>query len=215
MGDSTKACPSCAEQVQAAARICLFCKYDFERGVMAAPPPPPARAKSTSSVLVIVILCVVGGFCLLGILPALLLPAIARAIRNAKVTRCVNNLAQLYKMQHNYAAQYGGPDRLMPIQTGGQFWLHLNTMTPPLIDSTLADIYACPMEGNLNAPGTTDYRGPALNVNRMADGDPIGADKVGNHGPREGGNVIRKSGDVVPVSASDPLWMLAESKTSP
>ncbi len=86
---------------------------------------------------------------IIGILAALLLPAIARAIRNAKATRCVNNLAQLYKMMHNYSAQYGGADKIMPVQTGQAFWLHLNTMTPPMIDNSLAsgssNIYGCPL----------------------------------------------------------------------
>ena len=217
MGDATKVCPACAEQVQSAAKLCRFCKYDFERGAMPSAPPPAPPAKSSSSVLIIVLVCVVGGVCALGVLPALLLPAIARAIRNAKATACANNLAQLYKMQHNYTAVYGGPDRLMPRQTGGQFWLHLSVVSPPLIDATLAEIYSCPMEGNPNAPGTTDYRGPAMDINRasLLDGDPIGADNIGNHGSREGGNVIRKSGDVLTVSEIDPLWQEAFRKTSP
>ena len=158
---------------------------------------------------------------IIGILAALLLPAIARAIRNAKATRCTNNLAQLYKMMHNYSAQYGGADKTMPTTTGGQFWLFLNSMTPPMIDNTLAsgssNIYSCPLEANPNAVGSTDYRGPVTNVNAatVAGGDPIGADKVGNHGTNEGGNVIRKSGDVLTVSTSDPMWTNANTKTIP
>jgi prepilin-type N-terminal cleavage/methylation domain-containing protein len=158
---------------------------------------------------------------IIGILAALLLPAIAKAIRNAKATRCVNNLAQLYKMMHNYSASHGGADKLMPTQTGGQFWLYLNQMTPPLIDNSLAsgsgNIFACPLEGNVNPAGASDYRGPVTNINSSAvlDGDPIGADKVGNHGPNEGGNVIRKSGDVLTVGTTDPMWTAASSKTAP
>jgi len=158
---------------------------------------------------------------IIGILAALLLPAIAKAIRNAKATRCVNNLAQLYKMMHNYMAQYGGPNKEMPTQTGGQFWLYLNQMTPPLVDNTLAagsgSIYACALEGNANPAGASDYRGPTVNVNSAAvgDGDIIGADKVGNHGPNDGGNVIRRSGDVLTVGIADPMWTAAASQTAP
>jgi len=159
---------------------------------------------------------------IIGILAALLLPAIARAIRNAKLTRCTNNLAQLYKMMHNYMAQYGGANKEMPTQTGSGFWTYLNTMTPPMIDNTLASgsgsIYACPLEAVAGAAGTTDYRGPSNNINTNAfgDGDAIGSDKPNNHHPTgaEGGNVIRKSGDVLTCGTSDPLWSQANSTTN-
>ena len=155
---------------------------------------------------------------IIGILAALLLPAIARAIRNSKVTKCVNNLSQLWKMQWNYAAQYGGGNKIMPTTTCGNFWLHLTTVTPPLIDVTLADIFECSLEGNIGAVGTTDYRGPNGNVNSpsaFGDGDPVGADKVNNHGTGEGGNVLRKSGDCVTVSTSDITWTMSATKTCP
>ena len=152
---------------------------------------------------------------IIGILAALLLPAIARAIRNAKVTGCVNNLAQLWKMQHNYMVQFGGSAKAMPAETGGQFWLKLTTITPPLIDATLKDIYACQVKAQPPGSGATDYRGPGGNVNVYADGDAVGADKQGNHGATEGGNVLRKSGDVQTVSESDPMWIAASSKAVP
>ena len=152
---------------------------------------------------------------IIGILAALLLPAIARAIRNAKVTGCVNNLAQLWKMQHNYMVQYGGSAKAMPVETGGQFWLKLTNIVPPLIDNTLKDAFACQVKATPPGSGATDYRGPNGNVNTFADGDPVGADKVGNHGANEGGNVVRKSGDVQTVSENDPIWIDASSKTAP
>ena len=152
---------------------------------------------------------------IIGILAALLLPAIARAIRNSKVTRCQNNLSQLWKMQYNYSAQYGGSDKLFPTQTGSNFWLKLNQAPTVLIDNTLLDIFQCPLEGN-PAAGTCDYRGPGTNVNVTAnfgDGDPVGADKIGNHGnAAEGGNVLRKSGDVQTVGQADTMWTLAGTK---
>ena len=69
--------------------------------------------------------------------------------------------------------------------------------------------------GGGGAAGTTDYRGPAENVNTYADGDPVGADKIGNHGAGEGGNILRKSGDIMSVAETDPLWVNAAAKTSP
>lgn len=49
----------------------------------------------------------------------------------------------------------------------------------------------------------------------MKDGDPIGVDRIGNHGEGEGGNVLRKSGDVRTVEEDDPLWIRAGRTTKP
>jgi hypothetical protein len=204
----TKACPQCGEQIQDAALICRFCKADFRP----APPPMPARSGGGVGAIVTVIVVVVfGGIFLAGVLAALLLPAIARATRNAKATACCNNLSQLWKLQHHYMVSFGGTAKSMPRETGGAFWLKLSQ----LVDPSLAEIYGCPFKGMANAPGTTDYRGPAGNGNTCADGDPVGADKINNHGPGEGGSVLRKSGDVMTVQESDPLWTIARTKTSP
>ncbi len=208
-----KACPQCGEQIQDAALICRFCKADFRQ----APPPMPVRSGGggSSTIVIIIVAVVFGGIVLVGILAALLLPAIARATRNAKATACCNNLSQLWKMQHHYMVSFGGTAKSMPPETGGGFWLKLSQTTPPLVDPFIADIYGCPLEGTPNGPLTTDYRGPASNVNAYADRDPVGADKINNHGPREGGTVLRKSGDVMTVSENDPLWTAARTKTSP
>ncbi len=151
---------------------------------------------------------------IIGILSALLLPAIARAIGNSRGTRCANNLTQLWKMQYNYSLTYGGMNKWMPEETSGQFWLKLSSPETPMMDSSMAEIYQCPLEGTPEA-GATDYRGPANNVNRTMDADPVGADKTTNHSEdgSDGGNVLRKSGDVLTVPGGDALWTLAASKT--
>ncbi len=144
---------------------------------------------------------------IIGILAALLLPAIARAIRNAKVTGCANNLSQMWKMMGNYMVQFGGSQKKMPEEIGKDFWLKLNKTTPPLIDTSLGDIYACPLSGS-GGIAASSYRGPKTNINSASygDGDPVGADQATNHGTNEGGNVIRKSGDVQTCGENDPLW---------
>ncbi len=149
------------------------------------------------------------------VLFCLILPAIAKATRRSKLTGCILNLSQLWKYQHVYRTQFGGPDRLMTPDTGGAFWLRLTTVTPPLIDAPIRDILACPEKNDAPAPGQTDYRGPAHNVNGYIDTDVVGADRVGNHGPNEGGNVLRKSGDVQSCPESDPLWKSAGHTTRP
>jgi len=52
-----------------------------------------------------------------------------------------------------------------------------------------------------------------MNVYKMDDQDPIGADKEGHHGPGQGGNVLIKLGDVREFGESDPLWLRAKETT--
>jgi general secretion pathway protein G len=127
-----------------------------------------------------------------------------------RVVTCANNLKQLWTMQANYMAQFGGRAKLMPPDTGEAFWLKLSKTTPPLIDDSITDIYQCPVE-NVKDEGC-DYRGPVEDVNTYMDGDPVGADVDGNHGEGKGGNVIRKSGDCMPYAATDPMWKAAETR---
>src|ERR1041384_456031 len=89
---------------------------------------------------------------IIGILAALLLPAIARAIRRSKVTQCGNNLSQLWKMEYIYMSQFGGKHKAMPTDSGKAFWKALTTTQPPLIDMTLNDIFMCPVGGAANTP---------------------------------------------------------------
>lgn len=127
-----------------------------------------------------------------------------------KVKRCEQNLEQLWKMQNNYMVQYGGSQKRMPTQTAKNFWLKLSQPPTVLIDATLQEIYGCPLATPPPA-GDTSYAGPATDVNGFGDGDPVGRDVVGNHGSGEGGNVLRKSGDVQTVGQSDSMWTLATS----
>ena len=144
---------------------------------------------------------------IIGILAALLLPAIAKAIRRARVTSCANNLSQLWKMQNVYMSQFGGRTKAMPTVQGSGFWHALQTTQPPLIDPTVVDIFLCPVKGD-SPQGDIDYGGPnSKPVARLADGDMVGADDKVNHeegSSNEGsGNILRKSGDVVEVTGPD------------
>ena len=148
--------------------------------------------------VVIVIIC---------ILAALVIPAISKAQRNARVIGCLSNLKHLWTMQNNYMVVFGGERQLYPTETGGDFWLKMKNTDPPLIDSTVLDIFVCGLTGTIAGGVTTDYRGPASNVNNFGDGDPVGADKIGNHGPDSGGNLLRKSGDVVTLGPTSSQFL--------
>ena len=59
-----------------------------------------------------------------------------------------------------------------------------------------------------------DYRGPAQSLRLMKDGDPIIADRPGNHGPGEGGNVVLLRGEIYACPESHSLWVRAAQTTS-
>ena len=148
---------------------------------------------------------------IIGILAALLLPAITRAIRRAKVTSCANNLKQLWTLQHVYMSQFGGRMKAMPRATGSGFWGALSSTTPPLLDATENDIYYCAVLGTGVQGDPIEYKGPAAAVSGIGGGEPVGCDLVDSHAEGasggESGNVLRKSGDVMELSSSD--WTTA------
>lgn len=123
---------------------------------------------------------------------------------------CANNLKQLHTMMWNYAAMHRGS---FPRERGEDFWLSLSRADPPLFDTNVEGIFRCPVRGGAE-PGI-DYRGPRFDMNELADGDVIGADKVGNHGEDQGGNVILKSGEVRIVDRTDLYWHAASFATRP
>jgi len=59
-----------------------------------------------------------------------------------------------------------------------------------------------------------DYRGPARLLRELKNGDPMVSDRVGNHGPGKGGNVLLKTGQVCTVPETHALWAAAAQTTS-
>ncbi|MBV8882254.1 MAG: type II secretion system protein [Planctomycetaceae bacterium] len=157
---------------------------------------------------------------IIGILAALLLPAITRAIRRARVTSCANNLRQMWTLQTTYMSQFGGRMKAMPSLEGVAFWQALTTTTPPLVDSTEMEVFLCPVLGELRL-GEIDYFGPGKSVNRLSGGDPVGCDDPENHkegnsaGNDASGNVLRKSGDVLELTGSDFNGVMNPTNNTP
>lgn len=132
----------------------------------------------------------------------------------ALLTSCLSNLSQLWKMQFTYMSQFGGRMKRMPDATGREFWLALTKTQPPLIDPTVFDIFLCPasrIEAG-NEPVCT-YRGPAVNVAKLADGDPVGMCDDESHGEQV--VILRKSGDTMAVPRGGPEHEQALEKTKP
>ena len=115
---------------------------------------------------------------IIGILAALLLPAITRAIDRAKVTSCASNLGEVPKRQKIYMSQYGRRMKNMPLQTGSAFWGHLKNTPRPLIDPSNEDIYLCPVLGTGTMGLDIQYYGPGKRVNLLEAGEPVGSDDM-------------------------------------
>jgi hypothetical protein len=142
---------------------------------------------------------------------AVLLVTISRSVRRANVTSCASNLKSLWTSQFNYAAQYGRPDGKLPEATGSDFFLALQRTPKPMISRH--EPFICPLSDETPGPGKCSYRGPAFPLQMMEAKDPVSADKEGNHGPGRGGNVFTKTGDVIEVEESDPIWLRARTTT--
>lgn len=69
----------------------------------------------------------------------------------------------------------------------------------------------CPVKGTR---GDVDYRGPATSIRRLGATDPLAADRIGNHGPGKGGNVLLKNGSVFGTAETDAAWRRASETTS-
>lgn len=72
------------------------------------------------------------------------------------------------------------------------------------------DLY-CPVKATRKE---CDYRGPAKPLREIKNEEPIAADRVGNHGPEKGGNVLLKTGAVHTAGIKDALWVAADQSTS-
>jgi prepilin-type N-terminal cleavage/methylation domain-containing protein len=152
---------------------------------------------------------------IISVLAGLLIPVISHALFRVRVTACLNNLNQLYKLGTVYSTSHKGN---WPPAKGEELWLSLRKAVPPLIAKEHSAILHCKVtlsDGELG-PDETNYRGPLVTFNKLDAVEPLGADKVGNHGDQYGGNVLYKDGRVEELTLDDPNWSdIASSKLSP
>ena len=122
-----------------------------------------------------------------GIVFALLVPAMARSSRVHDVITCRSHLKTLYDAQ--LKAPAAGPK-----EVGRAYWERLATSTPPLVTP---EVLRCPLVDAPDAP-PVHYYGPAGEVSKYGEKDPIGCDFDHNHSDdgKQGGNVLLKSGVV-------------------
>lgn len=156
---------------------------------------------------------------IIGILVALLLPALAAAKESANRAACANNLSQMYKGMHVYLSAFGKNKYYMP-HTGSQFFTCLLGHTSPHSASYAVkapmygnlDLYVCPSSGSdvtgISADSAcADYKGPNTTVTGLTgspaspvadglfSGIPLACDSLNNH-KGAGGNIMRFDGSV-------------------
>ena len=140
----------------------------------------------------------------LAVAAAVLIPLIFRTGRTQRSIGCSMNLRALWAMSHLARTQgvqdSGGSDTFLVLQRGQD----------PARDYSW---FICPHSGDPIEAGRTSYRGPAFDVAKMSAGDPVAADKEGNHGSVRGGTVLNKAGDCFEVTKTDPAWIRARGTT--
>jgi len=170
-------------------------------------PPAPVRRWFRLSDLIALILLILF---ISALVPSIIPPH--HGLGPARRTACANNLSQLYKLCNVYAANHRGK---WPQAEGEDLWVFLQTCQPPLIDPTMTDILLCPLKEEEPLAGSSDYRGPERPAAKLNPGDPLGADKPGNHGHKDGGNVLRMDGSVMEHGLDDPEWLRCKSLLKP
>lgn len=153
--------------------------------------------------VVIVIICILAG---------LLTPVISGTLLQAKITNCLHNQLQLYKLGTVYAVAHRGS---WPPGKGEDLWISFRRLDPPLVEEDHAELLTCPAREEKCGPDETHFRGPAMPFGKLGVCDPLGADKPGNHGDRRGGNVLFKSGNAQEYELTHPKWVECDTKLTP
>lgn len=103
------------------------------------PPPPPTRPSSSgSSATIIIVLAIVGVVALLcmGVLVALLLPAVQAAREAGRRASCQNNLKQIGLAMHNYHSDYGTLPPAYTVDENGKPLHSWRTLLLPYMDQS-------------------------------------------------------------------------------
>ena len=145
---------------------------------------------------------VMAGALLLVIIAPTAVSSYHRARRVGKLHGCAANLSQIWRMDQVYCSQ----NRLewMTDTVGKAYW-DRSRRVRQFFPEVSVDVFRCPLrEGGMD--DRVDYLGPAKQIRKLADLDPVGCDEEFNHGSdgEPSGMVLRRAGDVSEVRGT--LW---------
>ena len=182
-------CPACAETIADNTKICPYCQSDvvnFARELAdARSERPRVQKQKAGSRKALPLVLILGGtlFGLLGcmgVLIALLLPAVQQAREAARRTQCKNNLKQIALALHNYHDTYGSFPPAVTYSADGQPMHSWRVLLLPFLDEaplysrykldepwnspnnsavgmSLPAVYACPSHPPGMQPSHTHY----------------------------------------------------------
>lgn len=131
----------------------------------------------------------------LGAAGVALFPAISRITEDSKLSACRTQSSSVYFAVLNFHEE----KKKYPDKTGAEFFKQLKE------GGSLGEEPVCPIGGGA-------YRGPAKDVNSMADGDVIFCDEPTNH--KDGSiNVLRRNGTMATLKPNDPDYKKALETT--
>jgi type II secretory pathway pseudopilin PulG len=116
VGEATKACPTCAVQLDAAAAVCRFCQHDFKTGAAGLVPPPPRRSAGASAAVTVVAF-VVFALLVLGIGLAIVIPGMVVGGRASSERNASASLKTLRAAQEDFRSNDRDNDGV------GNYWV--------------------------------------------------------------------------------------------
>jgi hypothetical protein len=145
------------------------------------------------------------------VLLALVVAAWVRLDRVRRREECLWNLSRIgMTLQSTLPHRLSGWDG---VGTGRQFFLDAPNWPGPPPVPIGPELFVCPVLGKPGKP-RVDYRGPAKMLKQLEPGDPVVADRPGNHGSGEGGNVVLRNGSWIVAGELDAAWVRAGQTTT-
>ncbi len=133
-------CPVCSELIEPGLSTCPHCHSPLT--VAPVPQHPPKKPKTLMWVLLLIGGVVVSGICVIGILIALLLPAVQGAREAARRSQCKGQLKQIALALHNYHDSYGTfPPAYVADETGKPMHSWRVLLLPYLEQTPMYDAY--------------------------------------------------------------------------
>lgn len=150
---------------------------------------------------------------ILGILMAIIIPAVTGALSEGGGVKCKKNMKSLFEATHVYASRYGGPNKNMPSDVGKAFWQKLCKKETNVLgipdDDYAQPLFQCAVRQTSSAE--IEYRGPGDKLGNLKMSDPVGCDDEPHKDKdSDSGTVVKRDTSVDILTGAD--WTTALGK---